>query len=309
MKDGKGFKSEIQNLIMIIQTIKEKFINYFGINEEKSDREYKKEYEKISAFTFSMDKKASKSLTLSALFFSLFIYFLISYFLIISQKLITKILELQFLGLIIIIMFLSFLITFSFFMVFAFIGILNENFRFYNLNRIINIYFLELTKKLDPSDMYNATKNILYNLTKLKMKISRRKEYYGLLPAYNIVKYLKFKKYEIRTMSTIVSKTIEFVNFCLIFINKKEYSSIFKKLGNLYQKENYKDILNLLENSELNDKIDKSKKFLNIEDYSKMNKIVHIVKDHSPTMYYIVVIIFTILFIFGIVKLPPTTGL
>lgn len=292
---------------MTIQTIKEKIINYCRIDEEKSDREYKKEYEKISEFTFSMDIKSSKLLSFSMIFLILFVLSFIVYFYHLSRTQ-TMTYDLQVLAILIVIMFFSFLVSFFAFLILGIIGALNENLRFYNFNRIINIYFLELAKEIEPSKKNKAIKNILYNLTRLETKLEFKKARYGILPSYNIKKYLKFKKDDIRALSKIVDKTIEFVNSCLIFLAEKDYSDNFKKLGNLYLKQNYKEILNLIENFEINEKINKRKTFLDFGD-SKFIKIANAIRNHGQSFYYIVIIILTILFYLGIIQLPPATGL
>lgn len=261
--------------------------------EKHSDEELKNEYEKISHIIFKLNK-----ILWPLIFFSMIIFLYLILFGII-YLFYNKDISLQY---VIFSTFWAGIILIVASGLIAFISLFYEEYKKYDTDRIIRIYFSELIKTSNPEDEEKIIKHIFYNISRVSNDfggVSR-----GILTSYLLKDYEKFLFRRENVYSDIVKKCLEFIKDCLIYLNKKDYLDIFKKLGYAFEDEDYKEILHLSNNKNLIKKINENKNYCKIHKYERVRNILFAIKENKELISLFIFILLLILYFLGIIAFP-----
>lgn len=241
-------------------------------NKKKEEKEIIEKYEKIGNFTFKLDKYVGRVIfaiiiIILIVFYSLLIIYSeekqhgpISEEIMLLINLYFSILAYIFL----ILIFISYLLLF--------VARLYKKRTKYDMEKVIKLYFYELTKNPKKDRLDEIVKHLSYNIWRLR---DDYKGYYQFYRPYNWKIYYKIQrnsqKFKINTIDRILS-FLQDVIICL----EKYPSSLLKKIGNSFEDRNFRRIAKILsENKDICDELNKiknvdSKKDRHLKPYDRL---------------------------------------
>lgn len=112
-----------------------------------------------------------------------------------------------------------------------------ENHKKYNINKIIRLYFYELSKNPDKERKDEIIRHLTYNLWRIQDLCKTIR--WRILQTTNYRYYFNVLKSKRKLISIIIDKVINFLNNSYIYLENEKISENYIKIGDCFEKEDY----------------------------------------------------------------------